>query len=97
MAKKFKYNEQRAISSLSQFNTDLDEHIGKRVRFKNPTCLAEKEEFEIRHIQKNFQDELVYNLIGTTEDHMGPDWIGSYNHQVGRPAHPDKVYFVENK
>lgn len=93
---KFKRNEQGAINHFAQFNTTLDEHIGKRVRYKNPTCLAEKEEFEIRHIQNDYAGNLAYNIIGTTEDHMGPDWIGSYSHQVGRCANPDSVYFVES-
>lgn len=94
---KFKYNEQGAINSFAQFNTPLDEHVGKRVRFKNPSCLSEKEEFEIRHIQNDHAGNLAYNVIGTTEEHMGPDWIGSYSHQVGRVAQVDEVYFVENK
>lgn len=94
---KFKYNEQRVINSLAQFNTELDEHIGKRVRYKNPSCLAEKEEFEVRHIQKDHANNLAFNIIGTTEEYMGPNWIGSFSHQVGRVAQPDEVYFVESK
>lgn len=94
---KFKYKEQRAINSLSAFNTKLDKHIGKKVRFTNPTCLAEKEEYEIRHIQKDYSGELAYNLIGTTEDHMGKGWIGSDSHQLGKCANPKEVYFVDSK
>jgi hypothetical protein len=97
MAKKFRYNEQAAINKMAQFNTELDQHIGRRVRFKSPTCMAEKEEFEIRHIQKDYAGNLCYNVIGTTELEMGPDWIGSANHQLGRPAQPDEVYFVDEQ
>jgi hypothetical protein len=97
MAKKFHHNEQGAINTFAQFNTNLDEYIGKRVRFKSPICLAEKEEFEVRHIQNDHEGALCYNLIGTTEEHMGPDWIGSSSHQVGRPAKPEDIYFVTNE
>jgi hypothetical protein len=94
MAKKFAYNEQKVISGLAQFNTELDEHIGKRVRYKNPTCLSEKEEYEIRHIQRNHKGDLCFNLIGTTEVYMGTNWIGSPSHQFGACANPEDVYFV---
>jgi hypothetical protein len=90
-------NVQRAINHHAAFNTDLDEHVSRTVRFKSPTCIAEKEEYRIRHIQNDYKGRLCFNVIGTTEQHMGKGWIGSFNHQVGRVAHPDEVYFTDEK
>lgn len=95
--KKFYYKEQTTISALAQFNTELDEHIGKRVRFKKPTCIAEKEEYMVRHMQKDFTGNPAFNLIGTTEKFMGKGWLGSASHQMGKCADPDDVYFVDEK
>lgn len=92
---KLSRGEQAVISKHAAFNTPLDEHIGRTVRFKNPTCLAEREEYKVRHIQTDWQGKLCFNLIGVTSDHMGADWIGSFNHQFGRPASFYDVYFTD--
>jgi hypothetical protein len=88
--KKFKYNEQGVINSLAQFNTQLDEHIGRTVRYLNPTCLIEHELFVIRHIQKDYKGDLAYNLVC-----ISGEYAGSPAAEFGRCTSVNKVYFMD--
>lgn len=83
------------ISSLAQFSTPLDIHIGRKVKFTNPTCIVENEIHEVRHIQKDYRGELAFNLVAVTENEMGKGYVDSLANQFGKCTSPDTVEFVD--
>lgn len=103
---------QRVISALSQFNTPLDKYIGKKVKFINAgdkqLGQISNETFEIRHVQRLYNNNLGFNLIAITDDFLQKQakkdgeiyepgsYLKSSANNFGKAASVDKLYLVED-
>jgi len=64
--------------------TELHKNIGRKVRFKNPTCLCEKEEHQIKMVQKIFDGSYSYRVYSTEREDT-----------FGCPARPEIIEFLD--
>jgi len=84
---KFNYNEQEAIDKLKVNDTLYENYIGCNIRYKNPRCLIEKEDFVITGIQKTYYGNLAYRVKPITGEY---GWAGEF----GRVANFEDIYFI---
>ena len=82
MMRKFYYNEEATINTFMVDDCDNSKNSGKRVKIKDPTCLAEKSVFHIVGVQRIYDGSLAYRVQVDEND-------------IGRPVSFDRVIFVD--
>lgn len=63
---------------------ELDLHVGRRGRVRDPKWPVEREEFVIAGVQKDYTGQIVYRVIFEKSD----------LHRFGSPLSPERVEFV---
>ena len=65
-------------------NPEMEKNVGMKCRFKNPSCLAEKEIFEVVGIQFDWKREIVYRVVGEYDVY-----------RFGRCASPERIEWIQ--
>jgi hypothetical protein len=62
---------------------ELEQNIGRKCRFLNPTCTVENEIFTIIHLQKNWHGRVIYRGLCESD-----------THNFGRSISPEQIEFI---
>lgn len=83
------FNEQNAIEALKVSDNEMENNIGRHIKFLNPTCLFEKTECKIIGVQKLWNGSIGYRVIS-----LDFNTYGNEDEQSGLTAKPNEIGFI---